>query len=61
MNGYVCFWKGKRHEVYAETTLKAQEAAAKFFKARRQWEVTVMLAEVDGRPVVHDGAELSGS
>jgi hypothetical protein len=56
--GYVCFWKGKRHEVYAETTLEAQELAAKFFKAKKQYQVTVVLAEKDGQPVIHDGAEL---
>jgi hypothetical protein len=53
MNGYVCFYKGKRLEVYAETTLKAQKEAAKQFKAKKHYDITVMLAEKDGKEVVH--------
>lgn len=52
-NGYVCFYKGKRTEVYAPTSFAAQENAAKFFKAKKSWEVTVVLAEKKGQPVVH--------
>lgn len=53
MNGYVCFYKEKRTEVYADTTLQAQEAAAAFFKARKSYEVSVILAEKDGEQVTH--------
>lgn len=53
MNGYVCFYKGKRHEVYADTTYDAQKKAAAFFKAKKTYEVTVMLAEKNGGQVVH--------
>lgn len=47
MNGYICLYKGKRIEVYADTTLQAQTIAAKQLKARKAYEVTVGLAEKD--------------
>jgi hypothetical protein len=58
MNGYVCFWNRQRCEVYAESTLKAQEkATAEFQKGTRKkvksYEVTAMLAEKDGKEVTH--------
>jgi len=52
-NGYVCFYKGKRTEVHAPTSLKAQEKAAAFFKAKKRREVSVVLAELNGQPVTH--------
>lgn len=51
--GYVAFYKGKRAEVYANSTYEAQQKAAKLLKAKKEWEVTVMLAEKNGTPVVH--------
>jgi hypothetical protein len=53
MNGYIAFYKGKRTEVYAETLYGAQLEAAKFFGAKKSYEVIVGLAEKDGVPVVH--------
>ncbi len=53
MNGYVAFYRGKRLEVKAETSLAAQEKAAKLFKAKKSYEVSVVLAEKDGVQVVH--------
>lgn len=55
MNGYICFYVGKRVEVNAETSYKAQLAAAAIFKARKPYEVTVVLAEKDDQQVVHMG------
>lgn len=52
--GYVAFYKSKRLEVYAKSSLEAQERAAKLFKARKSYDVTVVLAEnKDGSAVVH--------
>lgn len=51
MNGYICFYKGKRTEVHANTTLEAQTKAAMFFKAKKQYEVDVHLAEKNGDQV----------
>ena len=59
MNGYICFYKGKRLEVLADTSYEAQEEAAKIFHARKSSDVVTMLAEKDGVPVIHSGGELS--
>jgi len=57
-NTYGCFYRGKSIQVQEETTYKAQEEAAKQFKAKKSWEVSVMLMEQDGQEVVHDPAVL---
>ncbi len=53
MNGYIAFYRGKRIEVYADTKLAAQGLAALQFKAKKAWDVTVVLAEKDGETVTH--------
>jgi hypothetical protein len=53
MNGYVCLYKGKRLEVYADTIYQAQQKAAAHFKTKKGWEVNVMLAELDGKEYIH--------
>jgi hypothetical protein len=58
LNGYVCFYKSKRTEIYASTSYEAQTKAAAFFKARKQYEVTVMLAEKGGEQVIHSTASI---
>lgn len=55
---YVCFYRGRRLEVYAKSAYEAQELAAKQFKAKKSYEVSVILAEKDGKAVVHDTSEL---
>lgn len=45
MNNYECFYKGKRITVQADRTIDAQEKAAVIFKARKRWEVNVVLAD----------------
>lgn len=58
LNGYVCFFRNRRTEVYASTSYEAQTKAAAFFKARKQYEVSVHLAEKAGAPVTHSTASL---
>ena len=53
MNGYICFYKGRKCEVYAETSYKAQLQASTIFKAKHSYDVTVMLAEKNGEQVIH--------
>jgi hypothetical protein len=54
LNGYKAFYKNKTMEVYAETSLQAQTIAAKEFKARKQYDVTVVLCErADSTTVIH--------
>lgn len=56
MNGYVCFYNGKRIEVYADSLFAAKEKAVFIFKApkSKRHMVSVMLAEKGGREVVHN-------
>ena len=63
MNGYMCFYKEKVIAVYAETSFVAQQKAATLLKAKRAYEVTVILAEVDGEGrmpeiVIHSTSEV---
>ena len=55
-NGYVAMYKGKKLDVYASTTYEAQQLAAKEFKAKKPWEVSIYLAELNGKPYVHSTA-----
>lgn len=60
MNGYIAFYRGKRVEVYAATSYEAQQKAAALLKVKPQksYEVTVMLAEIDGAAIVHSTGAL---
>lgn len=53
MNGYKAFYKGREIEVMANTSFEAQEKAAALLKVKKSYEVTVMLCEKAGQPVVH--------
>lgn len=53
MNKYCAFYRRKMIEVEAETTYKAQVIAAEKFKAKKAYEVAVVLVEKMGEPVVH--------
>lgn len=53
MNGYKAFYKGKSIEVYANTSYAAQQLAAQQFKAKKSYEVTVVLCEKAGEQVTH--------
>jgi len=58
MNGYIAFYRGKQLEVLADSSYAAQLKAAALFKARKAYEVTVVLAERDGQQVVHSTGDL---
>lgn len=53
MNGYKAFYKGKSIEVYANTSYEAQQLASKQFKAKKSYEVTVVLCEKGETQVIH--------
>ena len=53
MNSYICFYKGKRFDVCADTQLAARGKAAAHFKARRAYEVTCVRVEKNGEQVTH--------
>ncbi len=57
MNGYICYYKNKKIEVYANTSYAAQQEAAKKLGAKKAYQVSVVLAELNGEPVVYNGTE----
>lgn len=61
MNSYIAFYKDRRIEVYAETSYAAQQEAVKRLtvrgKAPKSYDISVVLAEKDGVPVVYNGTE----
>ena len=52
-NIYIALYKNKKIEVQASSSYEAQQRAAKQFNAKKSYEVTVMLAEKDGKQIVH--------
>ena len=60
MNGYVCFYNGKRIEVYAADLYAAKKDAVQQLKVpMSKWNlVSIVLAEKNGAPVVQEGAAL---
>ena len=58
MNKYVCMQRGKTIDVSAESQYKAQVQGAMMLKAKRTWEVIVVLVEVAGREVQISTASL---
>lgn len=58
MNLYAAYWRGKCRTVRAETSLAAQTKAAAEFRAKKSYEVTVVLVQKDGKEVTHSTAEL---
>ncbi len=57
MYGYKCFYKDKELEVYADTVLQAQNKAALIFKARKPYEISVILCEKNGETITHSSLE----
>ncbi len=59
MKGYKAFYKGKTIEVHAKTSYAAQQEAAKQFKAKKAYQVTIVLCETNtGEQVVHSTASI---
>jgi len=51
-NGYIAMYKGKKIEVYADSSYAAQKKAAEMFNAKKSYDVRVYLAEKDGKTVM---------
>lgn len=58
MNGYICYYKGKQVEVYASSTYEAQQKASALLRAKKSYEVSVYLAELNGQQYTQAGATL---
>ena len=52
-NGYICLHKGKKYEIYAESTFEAQKKCAQQNNIKKAYEISVHLAEKNGKPVTH--------
>lgn len=48
---YICFYKNKEIQVNALRSFDAQEIAAKIFKAKKSYEITVMLVAKDNEQI----------
>jgi hypothetical protein len=59
MNVYICFYKHYRVEVYADTSYEAQCKAQKILKVRKGFDISVILAEKEGTPVIHKPEEVT--
>lgn len=57
MNTYRAFYKGKTLDVKANTQYGAQLEAAKQFRAKKSWEVPVVLCDLNGTPYKHVASE----
>ena len=53
LNGYIAMYKGRQTTIYAETSYRAQQKAAEFFRAKKSYEVTIVLCESNGKEVIH--------
>lgn len=58
MNGYKAFYKSKQLDIYANSSYEAQKLAALQFKAKKSYEVTVILCELSGSQVTHNPSTL---
>jgi hypothetical protein len=57
-NTYHAFYRGKKLELTAKTSFKAQTKAAATLKAKKSYEVTVMLVAKGDVPYTHSTAEI---
>ncbi len=54
LHGYKAFYRGRQLEVYATSSLAALREANKTFKAKKEYDVTVVVCErPDGSTVTH--------
>lgn len=53
INSYKAFYRGMVVEVQAETTFGAQVLASEMFKAKKSYEVSIVLCEVEDKQVTH--------
>ena len=58
MNTYQAFYKGMTIEVRADTSLQAQRMAAEHFKARKRYDVSVVLLAVGEMEILHKPQDL---
>ena len=57
-NGYKAFYRGKQADIYAKSSYNAQQEAAIYFKAKKSYEVSVILCELAGTQVLTDTSSI---
>lgn len=50
MRNYIAFYKNRTLEVQATSSYEAQQIASRLFKAKKSYEVTVMLSDTIHHP-----------
>lgn len=57
---YRCFYKKQTVDMSGEgmTQLQARDAAAKYFRAKKAWDVSAVLLAIDGKPREHSTASI---
>lgn len=58
MNTYIAFYRQRKIQVTALTSYEAQSKAATELKARKPWDVSVMLVALGDREITHSTCEL---
>lgn len=58
MNGYIGLYHGKQYEIYAGSAYDAKIKLSEQLKVKKTWEISIYLAEKEGKPIVHDPAIL---
>jgi hypothetical protein len=53
MNSYKAFYKNKQLDIKANTSYEAQKQASVLFKAKKSYDVTVVLCEINNKQVIH--------
>jgi hypothetical protein len=53
MNGYKAFYQNKELDILANSSYEAQKKAAQLFKAKKSYDVTIVLCELSGQQVTH--------
>ena len=58
LNGYLCFYNGKKIEVYAKSSFTAREEAAKILKVKKRYLISVVLCELNnGEQAAHNASD----
>jgi len=63
VNGYICFYRGERFEVHADTPLQAQEAVRETVQKKyprrkvKGYEISATIAEHNGVQVTHTAVD----
>jgi len=58
MNTYQAFYKGREVQIEATTSREAQQLACVCFKAKKAYEITIVLVSVEGTQYTHSPASL---